>query len=196
MANDGPFRSKEAHFQRLTCPFWILIFGQTPESGIPPSFRATMRYSKVCLGLCPQFSTLIGQLGRVPLFGARPWRYIRSWLFSSAFTVLWRALTASWRGNRRGKQLFLRVLRATEPHSDPSTLRNFRMYLGHTDPTLSNLFRHNHGNHHESQQVTTRRRHVAHANARATRIQRGTKGGTKPPPTVPWHTLCAASCER
>ena len=59
-----------------------------------------MRYSKVCLGLWSQFSTLIGQLGRVPLFGARPWRYIRSWLFSSAFTVLWRALTASWRENR------------------------------------------------------------------------------------------------
>ena len=45
--------------------------GQTPESGIPPSFRATMRYSKVWLGLWPQFSKLIGQLGRVPLFGAR-----------------------------------------------------------------------------------------------------------------------------
>ena len=103
--------------------------GQTPESGIPPSFRATVRYSKVCLGLWPQFSALIGQLGRVPLFGARPWRYIRSWLFSSAFTVLWRAVTASWRENRGGKQLFLRVLRATEPHSTLPTLCNFRMYL-------------------------------------------------------------------
>ena len=88
-------------------------------------------------------------------------------------------------GKQGGKQLFLRVLRATEPHSTLPTLRNFRMYLGHTDPTLSNLFRHNHGNHNESQQVTTRRRHVAHANARATRIQRGTKVGTKAPPTVP-----------
>ena len=33
-----------------------------------------MRYSKICLGLSPHFSTLIGQLRRVPLFGARPWR--------------------------------------------------------------------------------------------------------------------------
>ena len=47
-----------------------LILGQTPESGIPPSYRATRRYTKVHLGFCLRFSTLIGQIGRVPLFGA------------------------------------------------------------------------------------------------------------------------------
>ena len=41
---------------------------KTPESGIPPSYRATRRYTKVHLGFCLRFSTLIGQLGRVPLF--------------------------------------------------------------------------------------------------------------------------------
>ena len=40
---------------------------QTPESGIPPSYRATRRYTKAHLGFCLRFSTLIGQIGRVPL---------------------------------------------------------------------------------------------------------------------------------
>ena len=86
-----------------------------------------MRYSKVCLGLWSQFSTLIGQLGRVPLFGTQPWRYIRSWLFSSAFTVLWRALTASWRENRGESSSFSGFF---GPHKtafrpfDPAQLQN------------------------------------------------------------------------
>ena len=39
----------------------IYIFGKTPESGIPPSYRATRRYTKAHLGFCLRFSTLIGQ---------------------------------------------------------------------------------------------------------------------------------------
>ena len=41
----------------------MFIFYQTPESGIPPSYRATSRYTKVHLGFCLRFSTLIGQIG-------------------------------------------------------------------------------------------------------------------------------------
>ena len=78
--------------------------GQTPESGIPPSYRATRRYTKVHLGFCLRFSTLIGQIGRVPLFDAGPRRYIRSRLFRLAVTAFWRALTASWRQKGKRKQ--------------------------------------------------------------------------------------------
>ena len=68
--------------------------GQTPESGIRPSERATRRYTKVQLDFCLRFSTLIGQIGCVPLFGAGPRRYITSRLFRLAVTAFWRALTA------------------------------------------------------------------------------------------------------
>ena len=47
-----------------------LLVGKMPEIGIPPSDRATRRYTKVHLDFCIRFSTLIGQIGRVPLFGA------------------------------------------------------------------------------------------------------------------------------
>ena len=63
------------------------IQGKTPESGILPSHRATRRYTKVHLGFCLRLSTLIGQIGRVPLFGAGPRRYIRSRLFRLAVTA-------------------------------------------------------------------------------------------------------------
>ena len=71
--------------------------GKTPECRIPPSDRATRRYTKVHLDFCLRFPTLIGQIGRVPLSGAGPRRYIRSPLFRLVVTVFWRALTASWR---------------------------------------------------------------------------------------------------
>ena len=72
---------------------WIThIYGQTPESDIPPSYRATRRYTKIHLGFCLRFSTLIGQIGRVPLFGAGPRRYIRSRLFRLAVTAFWLSL--------------------------------------------------------------------------------------------------------
>ena len=57
----------------------FFFLGQTPEEGgIPPSDRAPRRYTKVHLDVCPRFSTLIVQMGPVPLCGAGPGRYIRS----------------------------------------------------------------------------------------------------------------------
>ena len=104
---------------RTTCMYNLLsqgqiIFGQTPESGIPPSYRATSRYTKVHLGFCLRFSTLIGQIGSVPLFGAGPRRYIRSRLFRFAVTAFWRALTTSYRQKGKRKQTFPRAIRTTE----------------------------------------------------------------------------------
>ena len=88
---------------------WLFPFykWQTPESGIPPSERATRRYTKVHLDFCLRFSTLIGQIGRVPLFGSGPRRYIRSRLFRLAVTVFWRALNASWRQKASESRSFL-----------------------------------------------------------------------------------------
>ena len=61
--------------------------GKTPEIGIPTGYRSTRRYTKVRLRFCLRFSTSIGQIGRVPLFGAGPRRYIRSRLFRLAVTA-------------------------------------------------------------------------------------------------------------
>ena len=77
--------------------------GQTPEIGIPPGDRATRQYTKVHLDFCLRFSMLIGQIGRVPLFGAGPRRYIRSRLFRLAVTALWCALATSRRGKKQAK---------------------------------------------------------------------------------------------
>ena len=63
---------------------------------------------------------MIGQIGRVPLFGAGPRRYIRSRLFRLAVIVFWRALTASWRQKGKRKQVFPRAIRTTELPSNPS----------------------------------------------------------------------------
>ena len=87
---------------------------------MPPSYRATRRYTKVHLGFCLRFSTLIGKIGRVPLFGAGPRRYIRSRLFRLAVTAFWRAFTASWRQKGKRKQIFHRAVRTTELPSNPS----------------------------------------------------------------------------
>ena len=109
---------------------------QTPEIGIPPSDRATRRYTKVHLDFCLRPSTLIGQIGRVPLFGAGPRRYIRSRLFRLAVTVFWRALTASWRQKGKRKQVFPRAIRTTELPSNPSplTFRNSQIQILQTQP--------------------------------------------------------------
>ena len=97
--------------------------GQMPEIGIPPSDHATRRHTKVHLDFCLRFSTLIGQIGRVPLFGAGPRRYIRSRLFRLAVTVFWRVRTASWRQKGERKQVFPRgAIRTTELPSNPSPL--------------------------------------------------------------------------
>ena len=95
---------------------------EKPEVGIPPSDCATRRYTKAHLDVCLRFSTLIGQIGRVPLSGATPRRYIRSRLFRFAVTVFWRALTASWRQKGKRKQVFLRAIRTTELLSNPLPL--------------------------------------------------------------------------
>ena len=96
------------------------LYGQTPEFGIPHSYCATRRYIKVHLDFCLRFSTLIGQIGRVTLFGAGPRRYIMSRLFRlavtafwRAHTAFWRALTASWQQEGKRKQIFPRAIRTT-----------------------------------------------------------------------------------
>ena len=114
-----------------------------PESGIPPSYRATRRYTKVHLGFCLRFSTLIGQIGRVPLFGAGPRQYIRSRLFRLAVIAFWRALAASCRQKGKRKQIFPRAIRTTElpPNPSPLTFRNNQIQ------NLTDLFdTRNHGN--------------------------------------------------
>ena len=118
-----------------------LFNGKMPESGIPPSYRATRRYTKVHLSFCLRFSTLIGQIGRVPLFGAGPSRYIRSRLFSLAVTAFWRALTASWRQKGKRKQIFLRIIRTTELPSNPSplTFRNNQIQILQTSSTHATM---------------------------------------------------------
>ena len=109
-----------------------VFLGQTPESDIPPSYRATRRYIKIHLGFCLRFSTLIGQIGRVALFGAGPTRYIRSRLFRLAVTAFWRALTASWRQKgKREQRSFLGPFSSTELPSNPSplTFRNNQIQI-------------------------------------------------------------------
>ena len=94
--------------------------GQTPESDTQSSYCATRRYTKVHLGFCLRFSTLIGQIGHVPLFGAGPRRYIRSRLLRLTVTAFWRARTASWRQKGNRKQIFPGAIRTTELSSNPS----------------------------------------------------------------------------
>ena len=77
--------SKYTQEQRGVC---LTIYnGKKPEIGIPTSDCATRRYTTVHLDFCLRFSKLIGQIGRVPLFGAGPRRYIRSRLFRLAVTA-------------------------------------------------------------------------------------------------------------
>ena len=151
--------------------------GKTPEIGIPPSDRATRRYTKVHLDVCLRFSTLIGQTGRVPLFGAGPRRYISSRLFRLAVTVFWRTLTASWRTltaswRQKGKrkQVFLRDIRTTELPSNPSplTFRNNQIQILQTSSTHATMAAN------VSQQDTNT--HGAWLSHARTHTQRETKG--------------------
>ena len=121
----------------------LFNLGKTPESGIPPSYRATRRYTKVHLGFCLRFSTLIGQIGRVPLVGAGPRRYIRSRLFRLTVTAFWRAFTASWREKGKRKQIFPRAVRTTELPSNPSplTFRNNQIQILQTSSTHATMTR-------------------------------------------------------
>ena len=100
----------------------ILFQGRTPESGIPHSDHATRRYTNVHLEFCLRFSALIGQIGRVPHFGAGPRRNIRSRLFRLAVTVFWRALKSFLAAKGKRKQVFPRAIRTTELPSNPAPL--------------------------------------------------------------------------
>ena len=159
-----------------------IFLGKTPENGIPPSDRATRRYTKVHLDFCLRFSTLIGQIGRVLLFGAGPRRYIRWWLFRLVVTAFWGALSASWRQKGKRKQIFPRAIRTTELPSNPSplTFRNNQKILqtSSTHATMATNV---------SQQVTiTRGTWLSHAH---THIQRETKRDKSPDsPAMPSRT--------
>ena len=113
------------------------IKGQTPASGIPPSYHATRRYTKVHLGFCLRFSTLIGLIGRVPLFGAGPRRYIRLRLFRLAVTAFWRAFTASWRQKGKRKEIFPRAELPSNP--SPLTFRNNQIQILQTSSTHATM---------------------------------------------------------
>ena len=142
--------------------------GQTPESGIPPSDRATRRYTKIHLDFWVRFSTLIGQIGRVPLFGAGPRRYIRSRLFRLPVTVFSHALTASWRQKGKREQVFPRAIRTTELPSNPSplTLRNNQIQILETR---------NHG----SQRLSASYQHTRHVVVTRTHAHTTRDKGTK-----------------
>ena len=146
----------------------LLVFlgGKTPESGIPPSYRATRRYTKVHLGFCLPFFTLIGQIGRVPLFGAGPRRYIRSRLFGMAVTAFWRALYRFLAATRQAKA----DLSSGHSH-DRTAFELFAPGISEQpDPNLTDLFdTRNHG----SQRLSTIYQHTRHEDAR-THIQRET----------------------
>ena len=96
-----------------------------------------MRYTNVHLDFCLRFSTLIGQIGRVPLFGAGPRRYIRSQLFRLAVTIFCRALTASLRQKGKRKQVVARAICTTELPLNPSplTFRNNQIQILQTSST-------------------------------------------------------------
>ena len=102
-----------------------------------PSYRATRWHTKAHLAFCLRFSTLIGQIGLVPLFSAEPTRYIRSRLFRLTVTAFWRALTASCRQKGKQKQIFPRAVRTTELPSNPSplTFRNNQIQTLRTSST-------------------------------------------------------------
>ena len=155
---------------------WDFFERETPESGIPPSYRATRRYTKVHLDFCLRFSTLIGQIGRVPLFAAGPRRYIRSRLFRLAVTAFWRALTASWRQKGKRKQIFPPAIRTTELPSNPSplTFRNNQIQTLQTSSTHATMTAN------VSQQDTnTHGTWLSHARTHTTR-DKGTKALTVP----------------
>ena len=153
-----------------------LFVRQTPESGIPPSDLATKRYKKVHLDVCLRFSTLIGQIGRVPLFGAGARRYIRSRLSRLAVTVFWRALTASWWQKGKRKQVFPRAIRTTELPLNPSPLifRNNQIQTLQTSSTHATMAAN------VSQQDTNTRHVVVTRTHAHTARDKGTKTLTVP----------------
>ena len=143
------------------------FLGKTPEVGIPPSDHATRRYTKVHLDFCLRFSTLIGRIGRVALFGAGPRRYIRSRLIRLTVTVFWRALTA---GHSSGHSHYRTAFESLAPDISEQP-----------DPNLTHLFdTRNNG----SQRLSASYQHKRHVvvtrtHAHTTR-DKGTKALTVP----------------
>ena len=92
---------------------------------------------KVHPDFCLRFSTLIGQIGRVPLFGPGPRRYIRSPLFRLAVTVFWRAR----RQKGKRKQVFPRAIRTTQLPANPSplTFQNNQVQILQTSSTHATM---------------------------------------------------------
>ena len=158
--------------------------GQTPESGIPPSDRATRRYTKLHLDFCLRLPTLIGQIGRVPLFSAGPKRYIRSLLFTLAVTIFWRALTGSRRAEGKRTQVLPRAIRTAELPSNPSPLTFWN--------NLTGLFgTRNHGSQRFSASYQRTRHVVVTCSHAHTTRDKGTKALTvprRPPVRANTHT--------
>ena len=152
--------------------------GKTPENGIPPSDRATRRYTKVHLDFGLRFSTLIGQIGRVPPFGAGPRRYIRSRLFRLAVTVFWRALTASWRQKAIARRSFL------GPFARQNCLRILRnLHFGTTRSKSYRPIRHLAPRNHGSQRLSESYQHTArgcHTHARTYNAKQRDKSPDSP----------------
>ena len=145
--------------------------GKTPESGILPSYRATRWYTKVHLGFCLRFSTLIGQIGRVPLFGAGPRRYIRSRPFRLAVTAFLACPYRFLAAKRQAKaEIFPRAISTTELPSNPSplTFRNNQIQILQTSSTHATM-----ASNVSQQDTNTHGTSLSHAR---THIQRETKG--------------------
>ena len=113
-----------------------------PESGIPPSYRATRRYTKVHLGFCLRFSTLIGR--------NRPRTAFRRWTQAvhqvAAIQVgRHRFLTCPYRfltAKRQAKaKIFPRTISTTELPSNhsPLTFRNNQIQILQTSLTHATM---------------------------------------------------------
>ena len=129
---------------------------QTPESVISPNYRATRRYTKVHLGFCLRFSTPIGQIGRLPLFGAGPRRYTRSRLFRLAVTTFLACLYRFLAAKRQAKADL-----SSGRSLDRTAVESFAPDISEQpDPNLKDLFNtRNHG----SQRLSATRQHTQDA---------------------------------
>ena len=159
--------------------------GKTPESGITPREHTTKRYTKVHLDFCLRFSTLIGQISRVPLFGAGLRRYIRSRPFRLAVTVFWRDRSASWRLKSKQKQIF-----PSGRSHYRTTFESFAPDISEQpDPNLTDLFdTRNHG----SQRLPARYEHTRNVLVTRTHTHT-TRGKGIKALTVPRRTIVRAA---
>ena len=109
-----------------------LLYGKTPESGIPPRYRATRRYKKVHLELSLRFSTLISYRFSALDTGGTSGRGCSGWP-SPLSGGPYRFLAAK----RQKKQIFPRAIPTTELPSNPSplTFRDNQIYILQTSST-------------------------------------------------------------